>query len=124
MTLKSYLFAMTLGTILCLVSFGFVLYYINPVESGVVGLILFYSSLFFGLVGFLSLIGFFIRRRLSNNEVLYANIGIAFRQGVLLSLIVTINLGLQQVGELNLVKGSLVAVIIFLVEVFFHYFSK
>ncbi len=124
MSLKTYLFAMALGTIMCFVSFGFVITFINPNETGILGFSLFYGSLFFGFVGLFSILIFSIHRRLTNNEVVYAHVGGSFRQAILLSLIIVINMILLQVGELTVVKGAIITVVIILIEAFFHYIGS
>lgn len=47
MTIRSYLWGMRICTLIALVAFALVVYFVNPVRDGVLGQILFYVSLFF-----------------------------------------------------------------------------
>ncbi len=85
MSLKLYLIGMGLGTILCLASFILVIVYINPQESPVFGPAALFASLFLGLTGLFTLIGYFLRVIVSKNEVLFSHIAPSFRQGILLA---------------------------------------
>lgn len=109
---------------MCFGSLAFVIVFVNPDDNLYLSMALFYSSLFFGCVGLFSLIIFSIRRRVSNNEVLYANVGISFRQAVLLSFILCINLALQQFEELTILKAGAVILVFFVVELFFHFLGN
>ena len=119
MQLKSYLGGLIFSTILCWACFGLILFYIDPQESGWTGLSIFYASLFFALTGTLSLIGFYLRVWFSKNEIVYAHVFPAFRQGMFLSLILVISLVLQALRILTWWDGALLVGSIILLEFYF-----
>lgn len=119
MSLRSYLLGLMVSTIFCWFSFGLILFYINPNEAGGVGLAAFYLSLFFALVGAFTLLGFYLRRWLSRNEILFAHISPAFRQGVLLSLVLVVSLILQAFRILTWWDGMFLVGSVVLLEFFF-----
>lgn len=119
MTLRSYLLGMFLSTIVCWLAFGLILYYVNPYNSGAIGLIAFYVSLFFASIGTLTLIGFYLRVWFSKNEILFAHVNPSFRQAILLSIILVGSLFLQAFKLLTWWDGSLFVISIVLVEFYF-----
>jgi len=119
MTLRSYLLGMFLSTIVCWLAFGLILFYINPYNSGPLGLTAFYVSLFFASVGTLTLIGFYLRVWFSKNEVLFAHVNPSFRQAILLSIILVGSLVLQGFGLLTWWDGALFVLAIVLLEFYF-----
>lgn len=86
---------MTIATVLCWGGWLWVLFFVNPYEAGSVELLLFYSSLFLGLVGTLSIVGFIVRFLIIKHEFAYKQVKRAFRQGIMLALLVVISLYLQ-----------------------------
>ena len=80
----------------------------------------FYGSLFFGLVGTLTLIGYYGRVLASRGEVIYANIGVSFRQAVLIAFAVVALLILQSFRLLTWWDGGLLVVAIMLLELYFR----
>lgn len=91
MSLRLYLFLMSLGTLLCWIAWFFVLINISPSGAGLHGLFAFYISLFLAVVGTFSVIGFAVRRAIiKNDEVVFRHVRHTFRQSVLLATILTI----------------------------------
>lgn len=119
MTLKKYLLGMMVSTIFCWISWGMILYYVDPQTTGFVGLAAFYVSLFFALIGLLTLVGFYMRVWFSKNEIIFAHVGPAFRQGILLSLILTGSLFLQSFRLLTWWDGALFIASVALLEFYF-----
>lgn len=119
MTLKKYLIGMMISTVFCWISWGMILYYVDPGTTGVVGLGAFYVSLFFALVGLLTLVGFYMRVWFSKNEILFAHVGPSFRQAILLSLILTGSLFLQSFRLLTWWDGALFIASVALLEFYF-----
>ena len=119
MTLKKYLFLMTIATLLCWGALGLVLIFVNPYEAGWMGLLFFYLALFLGLSGVFSIIGFILRYLIKRNEFAYRQVKIAFRQGLMFALLVVIALALQ--GFNLLVWWNLLLLVLLLsgVEYFF-----
>ncbi|MBI2411114.1 MAG: hypothetical protein HYV32_04455 [Candidatus Kerfeldbacteria bacterium] len=96
MTLKRYIATMLLTTLLCWTAFMLVLYRIDPESAGTVGMMLFFISLFFGLLGTLNLLGFFLRFVFLRNTVPFRYIGISLRQSFWFALLVCLTLLLIQ----------------------------
>jgi hypothetical protein len=119
MTLKKYLIGMMISTVFCWISWGMILYYVDPETTGWVGLGAFYVSLFFALVGLLTLVGFYMRVWFSKNEILFAHVGPAFRQGILLSLVLVGSLLLQSFRLLTWWDGALFIASVALLEFYF-----
>lgn len=103
MTLRQYLTIMLLGTILCWVSWTFVIINIDPFQNNQVGFLFFYLSLFFALLGSLSLLSFLFFRIFSRKLTpIFRHVRTSFRTACLLSLIVIILLYLQGKELLNI----------------------
>lgn len=119
MTLRSYLAGMMASTIFCWLAWGLVLYYVNPQEANLIGFLSFYLSLFFASVGTLTLIGFYLRVWFSKNEVLFSHVNPAFRQAILLSIILIVSLILQSFRILTWWDGGLLIASVALLEFYF-----
>lgn len=89
---------------------------LNPFDSTGLGLGLFYLSLFFALACTFTVIGFYFRLWLNKNEIFYNHINIAFRQGVLLTVIALGCLTFQLLGILTWWSGLLLIGSVTLVE--------
>lgn len=92
MSLKRYLFLMAISTILCWAAWITVLFYIDPTTTGVTGLWCFYLSIFFALLGTISLIGLVSRMILKNQEMPFKQVGISLRQALWFSILITLSL--------------------------------
>ena len=119
MTIRSYLWGMRLSTLIALVALGLVMYYVNPLRDGILGQTLFYVSLFFSITGLATLFLFWLRRKFANNETVYLNVGVSFRQGVLIALAVSVMLLLQSFRLLVWWDAGLVITGILLIELWF-----
>lgn len=117
MTLKSYLWGMRISTVIALGLWLFVALTVNPDDPSILTKLFFYVSLFLFLSGFfiLSLTG--IRRKISGDGFVY--LGMSFRQGILLSLLVIVLLVLQSFRVLLWWDGLLVVAGVFLIELYF-----
>jgi hypothetical protein len=91
----------------------------DPTKEDVMAKIAFLCSLFLWLAGFLTIVGFFIRRKLSQNEIIHANLPIVIRQGILVSFTITLLLTLQLIRVLNLFDAFLIIAAISSTELFF-----
>ncbi len=110
---------MRLSTLAALAALALVVYYVDPVRDGLLGQTLLYVSLFFSVTGMATLFLFWLRRKFSGNEIVFTNVGISFRQGMLVSLVVIIMFILQSFRLLVWWDGLLVAAGILLVELWF-----
>lgn len=119
MTLKPYLWGIRIFTLAFVVTFGVVVVYLNPELPGITNKVIFYASLFLLLVGWFNLFLLFIRRKTLGEENTLANIGLSFRQAVLLAILFIGLLILQSQRMLVWWDGLLLVAGIFLVELFF-----
>ena len=82
---------MTFGTLLCWAAWGMVITNIDPTTSGWIGLGFFYGSLFLGLVGTASVVGFLIRKSIyKDTELVFRQLRRTFRQSIILGVLVII----------------------------------
>lgn len=119
MTLSSYLIGISISTILCWIAWFLTLNNIDPLATNSLGYLSFFVSLFFALLGSFTIIGFYLRLWFSKNEHYYENIGVSFRQAILLSVCVLGLLILQSLGLLNIFDGILLVLCIILLEGYF-----
>lgn len=119
MSLLKYLLIMATGTLLSWVAWAIVLFYIDPFSTGMVGLLAFYSTFFFGVMGLLSLLGFAIRALVHRKEPLFRFIGISLRQSFWIALTVIISLILLSQDLWNVWTGGLLFLGFVILESFF-----
>ena len=110
---------MIIATIFALAGFGFVLFNIDPYETGTVGFTLFYSTLFFSSIGLLSLIMFVFRWIFNKSQPIFTLITKSFRHGILLSILMIVFLILEQLELLTWWNMTLIIAVIVTVEFFF-----
>ncbi len=79
----------------------------------------FFICLFLLLVCLATILGFYVRRRVTNNEILYKNLKNAFRQGTLIALYFTVLLVLRAATLLNWWDAALLAVSTISFDMFF-----
>lgn len=110
---------MTIVTLICWIGWITVIFYIDPVATSFIGLLLFYVSLFFALIGTFSLLGFFFRVWFSKTDVLFQHIGIAIRQSLFFSLLLVGSLILQGMRTLTWWNAALFIISLSILELFF-----
>jgi hypothetical protein len=97
MTLRSYLWGIRVSFVITLTALILVLRQIDPDKSGIVGQLFFYVSAFLFFASLLILFFTWLRRKVSgDDENAFAYLGMSFRQGVLMSLLIVVLLILQQ----------------------------
>lgn len=101
MTLRYFLFLMCLSTFLSFFASLLILGNINPQEAGFFAFLFFYLSLFFSLVGSLSLIGFWLRTLFKKQEPDFRLVKRSFRQSLFFSGLLIGCLLLQSLRLLN-----------------------
>ena len=119
MTLSTYLIGISVSTLLCWTAWGLTIINVDPQTTGSWGIVSFFISLFFAIVGTFTIIGFYLRLWFTSNEYYYENITISFRQAILVSVVVVGLLGLQALRILNLFDGILFISSILLLEFYF-----
>lgn len=117
MSLRQYLFLMTLGTAICWGAWFFVILKIDPLAVGNLSFVFFYATLFLALVGTFSVFGFALRRMvIKNDEIIFRHVKRTFRQGIFIASAVTILLLLLQKDLLTWWNGALVIIFFLIVE--------
>lgn len=114
MTLKQYLAAMSLGTILCWVTWWLLISGTDPTVAPWFVFFFFYASLFLALLGTFTLLGFLWRiSQQKHEEVLFRHVRKTFRQGVFFAFLVSMALYLKSNDLFN--WWSTLLLILFLV---------
>lgn len=118
MTLKKYLNLMMILTVICWLAWVAVLFYINPEETGLIGFVLFYFSLFLAVLGTASVLGFILRVRFNQGPV-FKQVEVSFRQGIWLGLLVIGLLLLKETALLRWWNGVFLLLFLIFLEFFF-----
>ena len=92
---------------------------LDPYESMGLAMGLFFVSLLFALTCTFTFLGFYSRVWLNKNEIFYGHINIAFRQGILLTVIALGCLIFQLLGVLTWWSGMLLIAAVTMVEFYF-----
>ena len=87
---KQQLSLIILSTILSAFSIASVINFINPLTAGWVSLSFFYLSLLLLALGVVTLLGFFLRSRLTPG-LFISNLGNSFRQALLVSILIVVS---------------------------------
>jgi len=124
MTLKNYLFVMSVLTLACLGIFFFVSNTINPFSTNWLGHALFYFSLFLSLSGLATIIGFLIRFVALKKELAFNLVKVAFRQSFLFSLFFISALFLKANDLFNWLNLILLILIFSVLELFLISYKK
>ncbi|MBN1258541.1 hypothetical protein JXA05_02175 [Candidatus Peregrinibacteria bacterium] len=115
----AYLISIGAAAILGWASFFVVINKLSPFTSAPLSLILFYLSLFFAFTGTFTLSLFYYRSWKAKGEIHSAYLNTALRQGVLLSLMVTVAALFQRLRVLTWWDGILLLAIVLLIEFYF-----
>lgn len=119
MTLKSYLWGLRISTVILFMAWTVVVVNVDPEKSGIIGKVLFYLSFFLFLSGIFILILTWIRRKLEGDEAAFSQLGVNFREGILLAVLAAGLLLLQSAKVLIWWDGLMLAAGIFLIELYF-----
>jgi len=92
MSLRLYLIIMGAATAIAWGLFGYVVLTIDPLITNWLGFALFYSALSIALIGAISLLGFVVRFILLKNELVFRSVKEAFRQSILLTILLVVSL--------------------------------
>ena len=102
MTLRQYITIMILASILCWTAWGIVIINIDPFQDTGVGFTFFYTSLFFALLGTISVFAFFIRQLFSRKALpMFRYVKRSFSDSFFISVSLIVLLFLQGKGYLN-----------------------
>jgi len=116
MTVKQFLILMAVCTVFCAGAWLLVLFYLNPETTGILGFSLFYLSLFFTIVGLLSLLGFFARYLFTRNFPQFEQAHMAFRQALLFGIVVVLSFFLQAQELLSWLNALLLVLLLSIFE--------
>jgi apolipoprotein N-acyltransferase len=120
MTLKSYLWGISVSTGISLAALVLVVKQVDPEKTGSIGQLLFFVSALLFLSGMFVLFFTWLRRAVDGGEdVALAYIGVSFRQGILMAILLCLLLYLQQYRILTWWDGALTVAGILLVELYF-----
>jgi len=119
MNLQKFIIFMIVGSLLSLVGFLMVLFFINPNESGAFIFLLFYLSLGLFTLGIFTVFGFFVRKFTTKKEMVFNQVMISFRQALWISIVLIVSLYLQSRGLLNWINEILLILALGLIEFFF-----
>lgn len=98
MTLRDYVIVMGIGTAAAWLAFAVVVVSIDPVRAGWLGLAFFYLTLGLSAIGTLSIGGAAVRVRVHPGDMPSRQVAMAFRQAVLLSVLLIVSLVLLSAG--------------------------
>ena len=118
--MKRYVFGLIIAAASSAAALGVVTLFLNPFTSGWIGLTLLLVSLYFLVASIFTLVGFVVRVLRSRKEIIYAHLATAFRQGLLLSLIVVGSLLLQAFRIFNIWSALLFVAAVVLIELAFQ----
>jgi len=119
LNLRQYIATMLFATILCWLSWVFVITNVDPFTTPISGFAFFYGSLFLSVMGTLSLIFFLFYKLFGDKNLpMFRYVEVSFRQAMFLSLFVILALFLQGQNYLNMVTASLLLVIFVLIVSF------
>lgn len=119
MTHHKYLSIIGVAGVVSWIAWVVVINKLDPLQSPGLALGLFYLSLFFALTCTFTVLGFYFRMWLNKNEIFYNHIHIAFRQGLLLTVIALGCLTFLLLGVLTWWSGLLLIGVVTLVEFYF-----
>lgn len=115
---KGYLWTTRLITLFSLSALIFIILRVDP-EKGLSAKVFFYSALFFFLAGMFNLFLLRLRRYRMRGELVYENIVLSLRQGILLAFLTVGLFLLQSFRMLLWWDGLLLLAGIFLIELYF-----
>jgi hypothetical protein len=124
MTIKNYLLIILICTVVCWFSWFLVLFFMNPESVKYLSLGVFYFSLFFSLVGTFTLIGYFFRNKINDNEFSYRYLNNSSRQAIVLAGLIIVSLIMQSFAYLFWWNMLLLVVIGVFLEIFLISYRK
>jgi hypothetical protein len=117
--MKRYVVGLVVAALSSGAALAVVLIFLNPYSAGWLGVTLMLVSAFFLVASVFTLIGFTIRVLRSRKEIVYAHLATAFRQGLLLAILVVGALLLQVYRIFNIWSALLFVAAVVLVELAF-----
>jgi len=124
MGLKGYLSSIGLGTFLAWFAWMVVLFNVNPADTGVAGLVMFYVTLSIALIGTLTIIMSTLRVYILKRKVPVREIRKALRHSVLFSIVAVVSLALSAAGKFHSWHVILLVAAACVIEYFFMQFHR
>ena len=125
MTLRQYLAIMTFATLLCWTALGFVVLNVDPFTANNLSIVFFYISAFFSLLGTISLLTFGLYGLFSRSPLpMFRHVQRSFRDGLILSAILTFVLYLQGKSLLNFWNFGILIIALVCLAIFFIFDRK
>ncbi len=118
-TLKRYLILMIISTLVAWAAWWAVVNYLDPQATGNLSFWFFYLSLLIAIVGTATLIGFGLRRLIHRHDVIFRQVSISFRQGILLGIAIILSLLLQGQNLFTWWNFVILIAILTIIEFFF-----
>ena len=115
---------MAIATAFCGLAFALVTNLINPMQTSIFGFILFYASLFLGLVGLFSLTGLGIRSWIHKGVDTFMYVTESFRQAVSFSMLLVLGLFFQSKMLLTWWNIIILIFLFAIIEMFFYSYKK
>lgn len=119
MTLHKYLLLMGMASLVCWLAFLLVVFYMNPYSAGFVAVGFFYVSLFLSIVGSFAVLGFIVRRKFLQGELIFRQVAVTFRQAFWFGLFAVVSLWLQHAKLLTWYNLLLLILVLAVLEFFF-----
>ncbi len=119
MTVRLYTTTMLVATLMSWGAWFLVLFLVAPRDAGMLGMFLFYISLFLGIMGTLSIVGLFVRHMRAKNRFVVEKVIDSFRQAFWFACLVIVSLILQSKGQLTWWNALLLVLIVAVLEFFF-----
>ncbi len=116
MSLAKYLFFMTLTTSTCWLFWLFVLLKMNPQQGSWLAPAAFFTTLGLAFLGTFSTLGFLVRIWAHKQASMHDRVVISFRQGLLLTTVLTVSLALLHVQRFTITHVGILMVLAVLTE--------
>jgi hypothetical protein len=110
---------MSMASLVCWLAFFLVVMYINPNSAGFFAVGFFYVSLFLSIVGTFAVLGFVLRRRFLQGELIFRQVAVTFRQAFWFGLFAVVSLWMQHTKFLTWYNLLLLIMGLAILEFFF-----
>lgn len=117
--LRRFFFSIFASTLAAFGLFLAIIFNFDPQSSDIITLGALFASIFFAVSGFLTLVIFYLRVRLSNWEVIFAQVPVALRHATLIGLALTGTVFLRTIRVLGYWEAGLYILIVILLEAYF-----
>ncbi len=117
MTLKNYLWVMSILSLISWGLFVFVVKTVDPFTTNWLGFLIFYASLLSSLIGTFSIAGFLLRYYFVKEKIIFNLVKISFRQSFVLSLFIISYLILKSFDLFSWINLILLIVLFTFIEI-------